>query len=77
VRSIGTGDVLHVSGEVIQGGNSVSLMEGRPVCVSDRPFSEVAKREGLVALGGTVLALFIVSVVVAVATAILGRAGGP
>lgn len=73
VKTIGTGDVLHVTGEVIQGGQSVSLMEGRPVCVSDRPFAEVAKREGLFALGGTVLALFVVSVVVAVATAILGR----
>lgn len=73
VRSIGSGDVLHVTGEVIQGGQSVSLMEGRQVCVSDRPFAEVAKREGLFAIGGVALALFVVSVVVAVATAIVGR----
>lgn len=72
-KTLGSGDVLHVTGEVIQGGQSVSLMEGRPVCVSDRPFSEVAKREGLFALGGVVLAMFVVSVVVAVATAMLGR----
>jgi hypothetical protein len=73
VKSIGTGDVLHVTGEVIQGGQSVSLMEGRPVCVSDRPFVETAKREGLFALAGVGLALFIVSVVVAVGAAMLGR----
>ncbi|MBK9001715.1 MAG: hypothetical protein IPM35_38830 [Myxococcales bacterium] len=73
VRSIGSGDVLHVTGEVIQGGQSVSLMAGRQVCVSDRPFAEVAKREGLFAVGGVALALFVVSVVVAVATAILAR----
>jgi hypothetical protein len=73
VRTLGSGDVLHVTGEVIQGGRSVTLMEGRRVCVSDRPFAEVAKREGMFAIGGVALALFVVSVVVAVATAILGR----
>ncbi|MBK7584370.1 MAG: hypothetical protein IPI67_29715 [Myxococcales bacterium] len=73
VDTIGSGDVLHVSGEVIQGGQSVSLMEGRPVMVSNRPFPEIAKREGLFALGGVTLALFIVSIVVAVATQIIGR----
>jgi hypothetical protein len=73
VKTIGTGDLLHVTGEVIQGGQSVSLMAGRPVCVSDRPFADGAKREGMFALLGTGLALFIVSVVVAVASAILAR----
>jgi hypothetical protein len=47
------------------------------VCVSDRPFSEVAKSEGLFAVGGVAFALFIVGVVVAVATAILGRTRTP
>lgn len=77
VKRIGIGDVLHVTGEVIQGGQSVTLISGRPVCVSDRPFSEVAKSEGLFAVGGVAFALFIVGVVVAVATAILGRTRTP
>lgn len=77
VKSIGTGDLLYVSGEVIQGGLGVSLMAGRPVCVSDRPFAEVAKKEGLLAVAGVAFALFIISVVVAVATAIVGRTRAP
>ncbi|MCK6533697.1 MAG: hypothetical protein L6Q84_12070 [Polyangiaceae bacterium] len=77
VKTIGTGDLLYVSGEVIQGGPRVSLISGRPVCVSDRPFAEVAKKEGLFAVAGVAFALFIVSVVVAVATSIVARTRAP
>lgn len=73
VCSIDTGDPLFVTGEVIQGGRSVSLIEGRPVSISDRSFSELARREGLLGMLGVALSLFVVSAIVAVVRVLLAR----
>lgn len=69
-RALHSGEPLYVSGTMMRVGPTLSLVAGRPVIASDRAFSELARRNALVALFGLVLALVMVSVVVSVGSRI-------
>jgi hypothetical protein len=75
-RALHVGEGLYVSGTFLRVGPSVSLVGGRPTVASDRPFSELARREALLGIGGLALALFIVSLVVSIASMIIARIHG-
>ena len=74
-RAVHVGERLHVTGTIISSGGCPSFMTGRPIVASDKPFGERARRDGLVALAGVGLALFVVSAVVSLVAAALQRAG--
>jgi hypothetical protein len=75
-RALHVGEGLYVSGTLMRVGASVSLVGGHPTVAADRPFPELARREALIALGGIALALFVISVLVSIGSAILARMNG-
>lgn len=75
-RALYLGEPLHVSGTLLRVGPSISLVGGRPVIASDRPFRELALREGLLGAIGLSVALLVVGVLVNVGAAIIERSVG-
>lgn len=75
-RALHVGEPLYVSGTIIRVGPSVSFVGGRDIVASDRPFSEIARREAMIAFAGLGLALLVVSVLVSIARVILVRTAG-
>jgi hypothetical protein len=72
-RAVYSGQLVHAAGTLIGSGAGASFLSSERVTLSDRPFSDVARRDALFALICIGIAFAVVGVLVRVGAAIIAR----